>query len=239
MKICSYHLVRPGRLETFRALYANREWRRIEGLYHSERMAAMTLGARILSPERLQLRRLAVFAVWENEAALDTFLNESRLGRLLATGWHVRLRFFRRWGHFSGLEGLIEEPDQRGLEAPVVALTLARLKLPEVFRFVHWGRPVEEQVRDHPATTLALATFRPFRTFSTFSVWRSQKEMVEMVHGHTAANEKDRHASAMKERERRDFHHEFTTLRFRALSEYGDWEGRTGIVPGLGASNLD
>jgi hypothetical protein len=29
-----------------------------------------------------------------------------------------------------------------------------------------------------------------------------------------------------------DFHHEFATYRFRPLSEYGAWEGRTGIVPG-------
>ena len=36
---------------------------------------------------------------------------------------------------------------------------------------------------------------------------------------------------AMVERERRDFHHEFTTLRFRPLSEHGTWEGRR-VVPG-------
>lgn len=40
-----------------------------------------------------------------------------------------------------------------------------------------------------------------------------------------------RHVEAMAERERRDFHHEFTTLRFRPLSEHGIWEGRRGLVP--------
>jgi hypothetical protein len=38
------------------------------------------------------------------------------------------------------------------------------------------------------------------------------------------------------ERERKDFHHEFTTLRFRALTEHGTWDGRSDIVPRLGAS---
>jgi hypothetical protein len=35
----------------------------------------------------------------------------------------------------------------------------------------------------------------------------------------------------MIERNRKDFHHEFTTLRFRALEEQGAWEGRSRIVP--------
>lgn len=35
----------------------------------------------------------------------------------------------------------------------------------------------------------------------------------------------------MNERERRDFHREFTTLRFKPLSEHGSWEGRTAYVP--------
>jgi hypothetical protein len=40
-----------------------------------------------------------------------------------------------------------------------------------------------------------------------------------------------RHADAMAERDRRDFHHEFATFRFRAVSEHGAWQGRSGIVP--------
>ena len=35
----------------------------------------------------------------------------------------------------------------------------------------------------------------------------------------------------MVERERKDLHYEFTTLRLRALSEHGHWEGRKNIVP--------
>lgn len=53
-----------------------------------------------------------------------------------------------------------------------------------------------------------------------------------MVHGRDASAGGEhggevggRHARAMVERERRDFHHEFTTLRFRPLSEHGTWEG--------------
>lgn len=41
----------------------------------------------------------------------------------------------------------------------------------------------------------------------------------------------DRHAKAMNERKRKDFHHEFITLRFRAISEHGKWAGRSDILP--------
>jgi hypothetical protein len=113
-------------------------------------------------------------------------------------------------------------------------VTLARLRLPQVPRFIRWGKPVEELVRDHPGTTLALAAMRPPRTVSTFSVWRSQREMTDMVGGHGSVPGAERHARAMVERDRKDFHFEFTTLRFRALGEQGAWEGRSDIVPKTG-----
>lgn len=52
-----------------------------------------------------------------------------------------------------------------------------------------------------------------------------------MVRGHSAVPAPERHATAMVERKRKDFHYEFTTLRFRALSEHGVWQGRSNIVP--------
>ena len=45
-----------------------------------------------------------------------------------------------------------------------------------------------------------------------------------------------RHAAAMTERERKELHIDFTTLRFRCLSEHGSWQGRTSIVPAAGPS---
>src|SRR5690606_35862549 len=201
------------------------------GLNHAECMTRMTLGAPILSPARMQLRHLTMFAAWESDAAIDEFLASPPLGRALATGWHVRMAFQRRWGHVSEFDGLAESVGKQNPAAPVVAVTLARMKLPQVPRFIRWGKPVEELVRDHPGATLAIAAMRLPRTVSTFTVWKSQREMVEMVRGHSAVPRPERHAAAMVERERTAFHFEFTTLRFRSIGEHGDWEGRTGIVP--------
>lgn len=191
----------------------------------------MTLGAPILSPARMRFRGLAMLAAWESHEAIDAFLSGQGLGRALGSGWHVRMELLRRWGHLRELDGFPESAREQDPAAPVVAVTLARLKLPELPRFIRWGKPVEELVRDDPNTTLAIAAFRPPRTFSTLSVWTSQQAMTDMVHGHGRVARPERHAAAMAERRRKEFHFEFTTLRFRPLEEHGTWEGRSRIVP--------
>lgn len=231
MAIYSFHLAKTDRFTTLRNLWSPPTRRQVPGLERAECMTRMRLGAPILSPSRAQLRSFVMFAAWDTEEALEGFLGGTRLGAALAEGWHVRLSFLRRWGmvsEFGGLPALAEDHDPG---APVVAVTLARMKLLQVPRFIRWGRPVETLVRDHPGQTLALAAVRLPNTVSTFSVWRSANEMTDMVHGHSVVPRPERHSAAMAERSRKDFHFEFTTLRFRALSEHGEWEGRRKIVP--------
>lgn len=231
MTIHSFHLAEVPVSVGARALTRPLPGADTPGLDHAECLALMRLGSPVVSMDRLQLRRLAVFAQWQDEAALDRFLVEHPLGRHLERGWHVRLEFLRRWSTLAALRGLPARAGTWEQDEPVVAVTVARMRLPEVPRFLRWGRPVERLVRDHPATTVALAAIRPPRTISTFSVWRTVREMEEMVHGRSAVTDPERHSAAMVERRRRDFHHEFATYRFRPLAEHGSWEGRTGIVP--------
>lgn len=231
MTLFSFHFTKANPFTTLSAFLRPPHKRSVHGLKHSECMTKMTLGAPIVSPARMQLQNLAMFAAWEDETALDQFLNETQLGRVFSAGWHVRLEFMRRWGHISEFDGLAESVGDQDPTAPVVAVTLARMKLPQVPRFIHWGKPVEKLVRDHPGVTLAAAAMRLPRTVSTFSIWKSQQDMVDMVRGHSAVPKPRRHADAMIERNRKDFHFEFTTLRFKPLGEYGEWEGRTGFVP--------
>jgi hypothetical protein len=194
-------------------------------------MMPMELGSSILSRGRWQVGSLAMFAAWESEAAIDAFLAGTPLGRTLAAGWHVRLRFLRQWGKLAALDGLPATADETDPDAPAVAVTIARMKLSQVPRFFRWGKPVEGLVRDHPGATLALAAIRPPRTISTFTVWHTAREMIDMVHGRSNVPAPDRHAAAMVERRRKDFHVEFTTLRYACINEYGEWDGRKAIVP--------
>jgi hypothetical protein len=231
MKLFSFHFARMRIDTAVKALLRPPTREGVRGLVHAECMSKMTLGAPILSPSRMQLRQLVMFAAWDSDAAIDDFLSGTQLGRAFATGWHVRLAFLRRWGYISEFDGLAESVGEQDPDAPVVAVTLARMRLPQVPRFIYWGKPVETLVRDHPGKTFAAAAMRLPNTVSTFSVWATQRAMVEMVHGHSAVPQPQRHATAMVERQRKDFHFEFTTLRFKPLAEYGAWEGRSNIVP--------
>jgi hypothetical protein len=178
----------------------------------------------------MQLRTLTMFAAWENEEAIREFLSTTSLGQTMASGWHLRMSFLRRWGSVREFAHLPEDTGEGDPAAPVAAYTLARLKIPEVPRFIGWGRPVEALVRDHPEATFALAAIRYPRTVATFSIWKSQRAMTEMVRGQGNVEQPERHAIAMRERVRRDFHREFTTLRFKPLSEHGSWEGCSSFV---------
>ncbi len=233
MSIFSYHLVKTSYLNTLRALLFPPKANNTPGLIHAECMSAMTLGAGVFSLKRILLRQVAVFAQWENEEAINNFLENNKLGKTLAKGWHTRLTFLRQWGKISVFDIPKENIEISGENTPVVAVTIARMKLPEVPRFIKWGRPVEMLVRDHPGTTLSLASIRLPRTVSTFSIWKSVKEMTDMVHGHSTVPRPKRHIDAMKERYRKDFHFEFTTLRFRAIGEYGEWKEQKNLIPNL------
>lgn len=220
----------PVRL-TLSSLYRSPTSSSVPGLVHAECLSPMRLGSHILSPERLQLRKVVMFAAWESEDAIDEFLATTKLGQSIAAGWHIRMDFLRRWGSVREFASLPESTGESDPEAPVAAFTLARMRFLEVPRFIQWGRPVETLVRDHPETTFSLAAIRHPRTIATFSIWNSQQAMIDMVRGHSAVDQPKRHIEAMKERARRDFHHEFTTLRFRPLAEFGSWEGRTTLLP--------
>lgn len=233
MSIFSFHLARVPVITSIEALISPPEPKDVAGLIHAECMTCMTLGSEIFSPSRMLLRQIAVFAQWENEMAIDNFLSSTGLGKKLNTGWHTRLQYRRQWGYISEFAIPKETGEPTDVAGPVVAVTIARMRLPQVPRFIKWGRPTEQLVRDHPGTTLALAAIRLPRTVSTFSVWQSQKEMEDMVRGHSAVPDPKRHADAMKERNRKDFHFQFTTLRFKPISEYGTWNGRTNIIPNL------
>jgi hypothetical protein len=188
------------------------------------------MGHGVGRPGRYQLKLLALFAFWENETFLDRFLEAPPYRVFRRPGWHVRLRFYRRWGTYMGLEDATAYTEIADPEGPVVGVTFARLKLSETLRFARWGKPVEAQVRDHPGVTRATVAFRPLRTFSTFSMWRSEQEMLGMVRGGEAGLDGTAHRDAMKERGRKDFHREFTTMRFVPISEHGDWPEPTRLL---------
>ncbi|NQX83059.1 MAG: hypothetical protein HRT66_13855 [Flavobacteriaceae bacterium] len=233
MSISSYHLVKIPFSLAIKGVFSNLISAKTKGLIYSEYMTAMTLGSPILSSSRFLIRQVAIFAQWESEESLENYLKDDKFGRVLAKGWHVRLAFMRKWGTISGYKTPIQKVELENPSSSVVAVTIARMKPLSVPRFLHWGRPVEKLVRDHPGTLLSLASFKFPNTISTFSIWKTEKEMTNMVHGHGVIPKPQRHSKAMKERERKKFHFQFTTLRFKPLSEFGIWKGKENYIPNL------
>ena len=88
-------------------------------------MMVMELGSPIVSPRRAQIGKMAMFASWDSETAIDGFLDGND-HRGLADGWHVRLEFMRRWGSVAAFGDLPGSTGESGPTQPVVAVTLAR-----------------------------------------------------------------------------------------------------------------
>ncbi len=229
--IFSFHLATLPIARMPRFLFRPGYNQRVPGLNHSENFLTMNLGEPILTAPRYNFKTVAVFAWWRDESYLSEFL-EQPSSRFLVDGWHVRMKLYRRWGEVAELADAIVEPDLAESKKPVIAVTLARLKISETARFIRWGKPVENQVKNHPGKNLALAAIRPLNTFSTFSIWQTEAEMLNMVSGRDKNSDGESHRLAMKERTRRDFHHEFTTMRFKPLKEVGLWNGRSNYTSG-------
>ncbi len=231
MNVFSYHLVKLSFFSAFKFMLFPIKASKIDGLIHAETMTAMILGSSIFSMSRYFSREIVFFAQWETENHLNKFLDSNSNGKLLANGWHIRLEFLRQWGTISGFKIPNKEIELENENNPVVAVTIARMKYTQIPRFLLWGRPVEKQVRDDKGTVLSLASIRYPNLISTFSIWKTQKAMTDMVKGHSKMPQPKRHLNAMKERDRKDFHFEFTTLRFNPLAEFGQWNNKSNYIP--------
>lgn len=229
-QLFSYHLIEaPFGSIAARLLFSSR-LRKVPGLIHGECLLHMNMGAPVGSPGRYRWNSLVFFGFWASEAALEAFLQSPPYGVFGGSAWHLRMRFYRRWGSYTGLHDAVPQRELAEPSGPVAAVTLARLRLSQTLRFTRWGKPVEAQVRDSPGLMHGAVSFRPMNVFSTFSIWESEAAMLAMVRGKRGAGAE--HRDAMVERAQRPFHHEFTTMRFVPVSEHGVWPGTPRLTGG-------
>ena len=82
-------------------------------------------------------RRTAMFAVWDDESALDAFLALSTIGRRwndIDEAWHVRLRLLGGHGSWRGVDPL-EGLDAGIADGPIAVVTRADVR-PSAWRDV-------------------------------------------------------------------------------------------------------
>lgn len=165
--------------------------------------------------------RIGLIAAWEDDSALDRFLDEHPFAARFVDGWHVRLEPLRVYGSWSRMPGLPAREKPVDDEEPVAVLTLGHTKLHRAVPFLRSSAPAEHAAVEHPAVLASTAFARPPRFVSTFSLWGSAAAMREYAHSNDGA-----HQAAVRADRVKPFHREAAFVRFRPYASQGSWSGR-------------
>lgn len=205
-----------------------RFWR----LLGTGRGRSMTLGA--------ELTRWALFAVWEDEAALEGFLAGSevvaRWHELGEEDWHVRLEPLRSRGTWGGRDPLAGggERDARALAdaadgteqaptvgGPVAILTRAAIRPSRLIPFYRSisGPGVDLLRQPGLLESVGIGEW-PVARQATFSLWRS------LADARRYAYEGPEHRAVVQRTRAEDWYSEELFARFRPRGSEGAWNGR-------------
>ncbi len=217
--IVSVHIAEVGPRGAAEVLLRPPKPDRVPGLTYAETTTTAPLGEPLLPPRGL--RRVAMIAAWDGDAALDEFSDRHPLARRLAGGWQVRLQPLRIAGAWAGMPGLPARPLPVDEEEPVGILTLGRLRLLRTGAFRRSAGPAEAEAIASPALLAGTGLARPPRLVATFTLWRGAGAMRRYATGGGGT-----HRAAMEADRARPFHHESAFVRFRPYASQGSWDGR-------------
>jgi hypothetical protein len=180
--------------------------------------ATMTLSA--------NLRRWALFAVWEDERALDGFLERSpvaaRWADLGAERWHVALEPVQAHGAWGGSNPLANGRRLAKLDPaePVAILTRATIRPRRLVPFYRAILPPSRRLAEAPGVLASVGAGEwPLARQATFSVWSSLAD----VQAYAYADGTHRDVIARTRAE--GWYSEELFARFRPLRSHGTWDG--------------
>jgi hypothetical protein len=221
--IASVHVADVGPRRALPALLRPPRPGAVAGLRHVDIGLTAPLSASVRpSP---QLGRIGLVAFWDDDAALDRFLDGHPLAAALARGWRVRLAPLRLWGAWPGVPDDLPRGRAVSAEGPAVVLTLGRLRLTQARRFFRTSARAEGRVVAAPGLVWSTGLARP-PFVATCSLWSSAEALT--TYAYDRANPE--HVDAIAADRARPFHHRSAFVRFRPYASEGHLDGRNPLA---------
>ena len=223
--IASVHIADVGTRAALRFVAKTPTPASVPGLRHANvALAAPLSGALLPAPK---LGRVGLVALWDDDDALDRFLDEHPVARALSSGWQLRLEPLRAYGTWPGLPA--DTPTSRATdhEGPAAVLTMGRLRTTQAVRFLKTSAKAEASVVVAPGLTWATGLARP-PFVATCSLWESTRALSTYAFGVSDGA----HPHAIEEGNRKEFHHQSAFIRFRPYGSKGHLDGKNPLAEG-------
>jgi hypothetical protein len=169
------------------------------------------------------LSRSALFAVWDDEPFLDSFLTDSKVARRWSgaeESWHVRLRAIGghgTWKGFDPLTGLDAGTD----DGPVAIITRANVRRGSWRAFGAASEVVDDELHRAPGLVDVVGIGEtPVGSLVTFSLWES------LAAARNFAYSMPDHVEVVRRTRAEGWYSEEMFARFEPYASMGTWNGR-------------